>query len=66
MGEGLDEQAYCRRFVAEIGPIHTHTSTVAMENVAWLEGAAYDEAGVQDARALALGASVGRAGQIRP
>jgi anti-sigma factor ChrR (cupin superfamily) len=63
---GLDEQAYCRQFVADKGQIVTQTSTVSMENVAWLEGAAYDEAGVQDARASALGTSVGRAGQIRP
>jgi hypothetical protein len=40
-----DEQAYCRRFVADLGPIVTQTSTVAMANIAWLEGAAYDEAG---------------------
>lgn len=43
---GMDEQEYCRRFVAELGPIHTQTGTVSMANIAWLEGAAYDEAGL--------------------
>lgn len=42
---GMDEREYCRRYVAEMGPIVTQTSTVSMANIAWLEGAAYDEAG---------------------
>jgi hypothetical protein len=43
---GMDEREYCRRYVAEMGPIVTQTSTVSMANIAWLEGAAYDEAGL--------------------
>jgi hypothetical protein len=62
---GMDEQEYCRRFVAELGPIVMQTSTVSMANIAWLEGAAYDEAGLQDARASALSETVGRAGQVK-
>jgi hypothetical protein len=63
---GMDEHEYCRRYVAEMGPIVTQTSTVSMANIAWLEGAAYDEAGLQDARASALSETVGRAGQVKP
>jgi hypothetical protein len=63
---GMDEQEYCRRFVAEMGPIVTQTGAVSMANIAWLEGAAYDEAGLQDARASALSETVGRAGQVKP
>jgi hypothetical protein len=46
MSMGLDEREYCQRFVADLGPIITQSGTVAMANVAWLEGAAYDEAGL--------------------
>jgi hypothetical protein len=63
---GMDEQEYCRRFVAELGPIVTQASTVSMANISWLEGAAYDEAGLQDSRASALSETVGRAGQVKP
>lgn len=63
---GMDEQEYCRRFVAELGPIVTQASTVSMANIAWLEGAAYDEAGLQDARESASDGPVGRSGQNRP